>query len=95
MKTIVAILLLATTSAALAEPSKAADQPVTTYKDSKPYIYDSARTPYRAGTPYIDDPLIVRLHAPTGFRSDALEASPDSVQDKSMPEKAPAPRSPG
>ncbi len=94
MKAIAAILLLAMTGAALAEPSKPADQPVTTYKDGKPYIFDSARTPYRAGTPYLDDRLQMRRLLPSGFRSDAPEASPDSAQDKPTPEKAPAPKSP-
>ena len=95
MKAIVAILLLGMTGAAFAETSKPADQPITVYKGGKPYIYDSARTPYRAGTPYIDDRLQMRRLLPSGFRSDAPEAAPDTAQDKPTPEKAPAPKSPG
>ena len=93
MKAVVAILLLAMTGAAQAEPSKPAA--VTTYKDGKPYIYDSARTPYRAGTPYIPDRLFMQRRLPMGFQSDAPEASPDTAQDKPTPEKAPASKSPG
>ena len=43
----------------------------------------------------MDDRLQMRRLLPSRFRSDALEASPDSTQDKSKPEKAPAPKSPG
>ena len=84
MKAIAAILLWAMTSGVLADTAK----PVTSDKDGKSYIYDSARKPY------IDDRLM-RLHAPTGFRSDAPETSSDTAQDKPMPEKSPAPKSPG
>lgn len=41
MKAVVAILLLATAGAALAETQ--ADRPITVYKAGKPYIYDSVR----------------------------------------------------
>jgi hypothetical protein len=95
MKAIVAILLLATTGAAQAETGKPADQPVTVHKAGKPYIFDGARTPYRAGMPYIDDRLQMRQLLPSGFRSDAPEASPDSAQDKPTPVIAPAPKRPG
>jgi hypothetical protein len=43
MKTIVAILLLAATGAALAETGKPADQSITVYKAGKPYIFDGLR----------------------------------------------------
>ena len=43
MKAIAAILLLAMTGAALAETGKPADQPITVYKDGKPFIFDGMR----------------------------------------------------
>ena len=45
MKTIVAILFLSLSGAALAET--AADQPIKVYKGGKLFIYDSARQQYR------------------------------------------------
>jgi len=81
MKAIAAILLLAMTGTAQAETGKPADQPVTVYKDGKPFIFDGMRR------------MAPRM--PYGFRSDAPEASPDSAQDKPAPEKAPAPKGRG
>jgi hypothetical protein len=43
MKSVVAILLLATAGVALAETGKPADRPITVYKAGTPYIYDSQR----------------------------------------------------
>jgi hypothetical protein len=51
---------------------------------------------YKGGKPYIYDGLQPKApRVPHGFRSDAPEASPDTSQDKPMPEKAPAPKGVG
>jgi len=76
MKTIVAILLLGMTGAALAESSKSADQPITVYKGGKPYIFDSLRRmcPPTRGAPNscpvpgeVSKPGAEKKPAPKGF----------------------------
>jgi hypothetical protein len=91
MKAVAAILLLAMTGGVLADTAK----PMTGDNADKPYIYDSARKFFDGRHPYLDDRLQMRRLKPSGFRSDALEMSPDSAKDEPMPEKAPAAKSPG
>jgi hypothetical protein len=44
MKAIVAILLLATAGAALADTAKPLDRPIVIYKAGQPFIFDGNRT---------------------------------------------------
>ena len=67
MKAILATLLLTVSGAALAETGKPADQPVTVYRDGKPYM---------------DDRLQMRRLLPSGFRSDAQQAPSKVIQDQ-------------
>jgi hypothetical protein len=60
MKAIVAILLLATAGAALADTAKPTDRPITVYKAGKPYIFDGRRIQCCATNQPVEKPAPVK-----------------------------------
>jgi hypothetical protein len=66
MKTITAILLLATAGAALADTAKPADRPIVIYKAGQPFIFDSKKIQCCTATQPVQKPLPVKARRAVG-----------------------------